>query len=484
MKKPRERALQEARLNRRLQETSVQLQDTLANLTAIIDNLADGLLVTDLDNTITRFNPALLQLFDLGDLDLTNRTCQEIFSQDVTHLVEKTRLIPNEMFTAEIALANGQIGKAVATAVLKDIGSHSSEGGSCQSIGSVVLIRDITTEKEVDQMKTDFISTVSHELRTPLTSVLGFTKIIKKKLDETVTPALPVNDKKLQRTIRQVNDNIDIILAEGIRLTTLINDVLDIAKIESGKVDWKSEPLQISEIIERAISATSALSQTKQLALYQELEPGLPTLIGDRDRLIQVVINLISNAIKFTDQGSVTCQARHFGHEILVSIIDTGGGIAPEDHDKVFEKFKQVGDTLTEKPMGTGLGLPICKQIVEHHGGRIWVESKLGEGSTFSFTLPLAAEPNGQVRQIDLPTLLKHLNDQLPTSDPALDPSQKTVLVVDDEAAIRELLRQTLEVEGYRVEEATNGREALTLVKKVRPPSRDPGCDDARHEWL
>jgi signal transduction histidine kinase len=123
--------------------------------------------------------------------------------------------------------------------------------------------------------------------------------------------------------------------------------------------------------------------------LIREVEPDLPPLNGDRDRLIQVVINLISNAVKFTPRGSVTCRAHRKHNDIIVSVIDSGIGIAPEDQPKVFEKFKQVGDTLTEKPQGTGLGLPICKEIVEHHGGRIWVESELGKGSVFLFSLPL-----------------------------------------------------------------------------------------------
>lgn len=158
-------------------------------------------------------------------------------------------------------------------------------------------------------MKTDFISTVSHELRTPLTSVLGFAKIIKKKLDETIFPLLSTDDKKVQRNIKQVGDNIDIIVSEGIRLTDLINDVLDIAKMEAGKIEWRMEPLQITEVVERAIAATSALFQHKDLELIHQIEAGLPEVLGDRDRLIQVVINLISNAVKFTDFCQLLAQS-------------------------------------------------------------------------------------------------------------------------------------------------------------------------------
>jgi signal transduction histidine kinase len=240
---------------------------------------------------------------------------------------------------------------------------------------------------ELDNMKSDFLSTVSHELRTPLTSVLGFAKIIRKRLEEVIFPTVDLNDKKVERATRQVKENISIIVSEGERLTTLINDVLDLAKMEAGRTDWNMEPLSMSEVIDRATAATMSLFDQKGLELIKDVEEDLPSVMGDNDKLIQTVINLISNAVKFADKGSVTCRVRKTGDKITVSVIDTGLGIAKEDQEKVFEKFKQVGDTLTDKPKGTGLGLPICKHIVEHHGGEIWIESERGKGSNFSFTL-------------------------------------------------------------------------------------------------
>jgi signal transduction histidine kinase/HAMP domain-containing protein len=236
--------------------------------------------------------------------------------------------------------------------------------------------------------KSAFLANVSHELRTPLTSVVGFAKMIRKRLDERVFPLVPQDDPRAQRAVDQVRSNVEIIVAEGDRLTTLINNVLDLAKIEAGKVDWVMEPLQVDTIVDRGVAATTALFEEKGLELTQDVEEGLPTVIGDRDSLIQVVINLLSNAVKFTDQGSVSCRAQLVGSDIVVSVSDTGMGIAEADQPRVFEQFAQVGDTLTGKPLGTGLGLPICKQIVERHGGRLWVESVVGSGSTFSFTLP------------------------------------------------------------------------------------------------
>ena len=310
--------------------------------------------------------------------------------------------------------------------------------------------------QELDKMKSDFLSTVSHELRTPLTSVLGFANIIKKRFEEVVVLHIGSNDKKVERAVRQIKDNINI------------NDVLDIAKMEAGKVDWKSETFPVAEFIDRAAKATSGLFTKKDLALIIDIEEGLPDVTGDRDRLIQVLINLISNAVKFTDSGSVTCRARLKDGEIMVSIIDTGIGIAEENQEKVFEKFKQVGDTLTDKPKGTGLGLPICRQIVEHHGGRIWVESELGQGSNFTFTLPVQKESAAPVCKSDIDSFVKQLKDHVLPPTPSGERKSK-ILVADDDASIRALLRQELEAEGYSVREAKDGMETVGEVKSDRP---------------
>ena len=244
--------------------------------------------------------------------------------------------------------------------------------------------------------KSTFLSNVSHELRTPLTSVVGFSKLIAKRLDDLVFPLVPAGtDPKVDRAMRQVRENLGIIVEEGERLTTLINDTLDLAKIEAGRMEWREEPVDMAEVITRATSATASLLERDDAPrLVVDVAGDLPIVRGDRDRLIQVVINLISNAVKFTPSGTITVSAVSQPATdppgVAVAVADTGVGIAPEDHDKVFEQFGQAGDTLTDKPRGTGLGLPICREIVEHHGGRLWLESAEGQGSTFRFTLPAA----------------------------------------------------------------------------------------------
>ncbi|WP_414754615.1 PAS domain S-box protein [Anabaena sp. CCY 9910] len=454
-------------LEARVAERTAALQNTLAEaqgLNAILDNLADGLLVVDTTGQITHYNPAFLAMHGLTANTLSGHY-QELPIFGLADLIEHTRSHPGEVFTADVALAKDRIGQAVGTAIFKR--TDTQEVAAC--FGSALLIRDVTAEKEIDKMKTDFISTVSHELRTPLTSVLGFASIIQEKLQKDVFPILSTEDRKLQKTIKRVGDNLNIIVSEAERLTSLINDVLDIAKMEAGKVEWQMQPIDPGELLDWATTSTAALFETNGLQLLTEIESGLPQIIGDRNRLLQVLINLISNAVKFTEFGSVTCRVKQDKDGVCISVIDTGVGIAPEDQPKVFEKFRQVGDTLTDKPKGTGLGLPICKQIVEHHGGRIWVESEPGHGSVFSFHIPIYASNHNTNANLNLDALVRQLKEHVITANQVCSENRKTILVVDDDANIRELLRQQLENEGYNVREAKDGMDAIHQIKISSP---------------
>ncbi|HAN46474.1 MAG TPA: hypothetical protein DCQ32_07985 [Cyanobacteria bacterium UBA8156] len=437
------------------------LQEALA-LNAILENLAEGLLVLSAEGYILQTNHALRTMYRLPDASMLGGIPLDRSPMvGLAAALDWEAVRQGQATCLEITLPGQRIGRAVASRIAKPQAKTESE-----YLGIAVLVRDITVEREVDKMKTDFIATVSHELRTPLTSVLGFASIVQEKLAADLAPALAtLQDKKVDRSFKRVKANLDIITAEAERLTNLINDVLDIAKMEAGKIEWRMETLDLREVIERALNATASLFERSGLACHRNLPATMPLVMGDRDRLIQVVVNLVSNAVKFTTKGAVTCGIEVRGDRAVVGIQDTGMGIAAEDCPKVFEKFKQVGDTLTDKPKGTGLGLSICKQIVEHHGGRIWVESVLGQGSTFSFDLPLAsggAAPN-------LQPLLDSLKQQMERNTPIISKEVKRILVVDDEVAIRELLRQELEGVGYEVMEARDGVEALSRVKECRP---------------
>lgn len=455
-------------LERSMELSSAELLQINAQLNAVLDNMADGLLVTDVTNRIIKVNPAMLNMFDMTYGMILGKQCGDVFGEDIVKLSADSLAHPNRVATCEVILAENRIGKALAASITKN---KESVGGV--DIGSIILVRDVTIEKEIDQMKTSFISMVSHELRTPLTSIYGFAVIIKQRLEKTVFPQIKSPDRKMEQVLKQVARNLEIIIAEGERLTDLINDILDISKMEAGRMEWNMESVLVAEVVGQAVAATTALFDRKGLQLVKEIEYGLPLVTGEKDRLVQVIINLLSNAVKFTDQGTVTCRAEKIGNEIRVCVIDTGIGIAPEDLDNVFEPFKQVGDTLTGKPRGTGLGLSICEQIIKVHGGRIWVESEPGVGSTFSFTLPVGEAVEAGVKMVSEDRLLQELSAHVVTMATTLaSPAKgemKLILVVDDEPHIRELLRQVLEAEGYRVVEAVDGLEAVELAKRERP---------------
>ena len=333
-------------------------------------------------------------------------------------------------------------------------------------IGDILIFHDVTREREVARMKTEFTSTVSHELRTPLTSILGFAKIIDRRLNDVILPKFQPESKKEQRAVKQVNKNVEVIISESIRLTSLINDVLDISKIEAGKVDWNFAKCNLVDIIDQAVNATNGLFVNKpSVQLIQDIPDNLPEVIADSNRVVQVIINLISNAVKFTDAGSISIAVRHEWSSLTIKVIDTGDGISAANQKLVFDKYKQVGDLATDKPKGTGLGLPISKEIVEFHGGRIWVESVLGEGSTFAFSIPLANVVNQQPLMLGVDDLVQVLEKRID-----IDENHKpVVLLIDDEPSIREVLKQVLEEAGYSTVEAGDGVQGLELARSHLP---------------
>lgn len=236
---------------------------------------------------------------------------------------------------------------------------------------------------ELDRLKDDFISTVTHELRTPLTSIRAFSEIL------CDNPDLDVDQR---------HKFLTIIVKESERLTRLINQVLDLSKIESGNAEWHISEIDLREVIEDSLTATSQLFNEKHVQLHIALPEIVSPVIADRDRLMQVMLNLLSNAVKFCDEmsGHISVHLRETPDAVRVDVQDNGPGISPENQEMIFDKFRQVGDTMTNKPQGTGLGLPISRQIITYFGGHLWVESTPGTGATFSFTIPLAtASGNG-----------------------------------------------------------------------------------------
>ncbi|HEY1012802.1 MAG TPA: response regulator [Herpetosiphonaceae bacterium] len=307
-------------------------------------------------------------------------------------------------------------------------------------LGRLYVLRDVTHEREVDRMKSEFISMVSHELRTPLTSIRGYTELL--------------IDGEVGELAEEQLAFLGIVRHNADRLISLIGDFLDISRIESGKTELKLAPLDLAELIPAAAAVLRPQIERKRQRLSLRLAPELPTALADRDRVMQVLTNLISNAHKYTPEGGlIEVSAVDDGPSLRVEVRDSGIGLSADDQARIFNKFFRVQNRVTQEAGGTGLGLSITKSLVEMHGGTIAVASSPGEGASFSFTLPLSA-----ARAVAVPA---------PAGGGAA--ANGTILVVDDERDIANLLRRYLERAGYRVVLAHRADEALAVAKAELP---------------
>lgn len=295
--------------------------------------------------------------------------------------------------------------------------------------------------KEVDRVKTQFLANMSHELRTPLNSIIGFSRVILKGIDG------PVNDTQRQ--------DLSAIYNSGQHLLSLINNILDLSKIEAGKMELNVSEVNLTDIVNSVMSTAIGLVKDKNIKLHHNVPADLPVIKADQTRVRQVLLNLVSNASKFTDEGSITVEVKLSTSEdgkpeVLFLVTDTGVGIAEEDRSKLFQPFSQVDDSPTRKTGGTGLGLSICRSLVEMHGGRIGVlSSEIGKGSTFFFTLPLEPKPaEPEEEQED---------------------GSVVILAVDDDAQVISLYDRYLQPQGYKVVPCTNPFEAVAKAKSTHP---------------
>ncbi len=290
--------------------------------------------------------------------------------------------------------------------------------------------------READRMKSQFLANMSHELRTPLNSIIGFSRVILKGIDGPIT--------ELQR------QDLTAIYNSGQHLLGLINDILDLSKIEAGKMELAFEEVNLVDIINGVMSTATGLVKDKPITLKRSVPQDLPTVRADATRIRQVLLNLVSNAAKFTEQGeievSASVQTGLDGQpEVLVKVRDTGPGISEEDQKKLFRPFSQVDASLTRKTGGTGLGLAISAQLIQLHGGRIGVQSKVGEGSTFYFTVPVYQKT------------------------PVPSPDRRLILAIDDDPQVIALYERYLSPHGYQIVGLTEPRQAAEQALRLRP---------------
>ncbi len=350
---------------------------------AVIRSIAEGLVVVDSQGKVIMMNPAAEKLLDVQKKEKIGKNLTEGLKEE--QLISLIKSSPeNKGKEIEFATQEDETKRILraSSAVIED------ENG--KTVGMVSVLSDVTKQKELDRMKSNFIAGVSHELRTPLVAIDKSVSLI---LSKSTGPISETQEQFLQIAKRNLK-----------RLSRLINDLLDLSKLEAGKMRLERKPSSIKDIINESMDIFNTWVQTKSITIEAKIENNLPLINIDPSRIIQVLTNLVGNAIKFTPKGgAITVRAAkdpNF-HAIRISVADTGVGIDKEDLDKIFDKFYQTGERSTTDISGTGLGLSICKEIVELHNGKIWAESEKGYGAKFIFTLPMENNQNNGGRNYE-----------------------------------------------------------------------------------
>jgi two-component system NtrC family sensor kinase len=336
-----------------------QVEAERKQLEAVLRGTEDAVIVLDQDRRVLIVNPAARKAFNIEAPDVTGRTLLEcIHSQTLLDWFKMPSAVGRPT-RAEVPLTDGRTLQAQISVV--------------EGIGYAVVMQDITHLKELDRIKSEFVSVVSHDIRSPLTTIRGYMELLGR-----VGPLTPQQAEFLARVEQSMTT-----------ITDLIGDLLDTGRIEAG-LDQEAALVQLEDVVMHGVEALRLSAEAKQHTLSCDIAPGLPPLMGNARRLEQLVTNLLSNAIKYTPEGGkiqVTLEAE--GLYLMLRVIDNGIGVPPEEQPHIFEKFYRVQSEATTDIGGTGLGLSIVKSVVERHGGRVWVESAPGQGSTFIVLLPM-----------------------------------------------------------------------------------------------
>lgn len=371
-------AVKNARLYEQLrqqeQETERLYQSVLEKsneLEAILRGIGDGVIVGDPQLRLLMMNPVAAKMLRITRVPQAGVRLHELISQEsLLVLARDTLAQPGSPMVREIVLDDDSERPEIYQAVASSV-----SGAQGEVRGVVVVLRDITSQKEIERMKSDFLSVVSHELKTPLTTIKGYVDII------LMGKTGPINDRQhdFLSTVQQSTSN----------LQRLINDLLEFSRMEAGQIKLRPDQISVFGVAAKVVEQLTPLAEEGGLVLSNSIDEDIALVEADPMRIEQVLTNLVSNALKFTPaQGRVTISATDLGDEVRVSVSDTGIGISEQEQSRVFRRFYQVDSGATRSYRGAGLGLTICKFIVEYHHGRIWVESKVGVGSTFHFVLP------------------------------------------------------------------------------------------------
>lgn len=356
--------IQNAQLYREVVEEKEELEH-------IIESVYAGLMTVNKNGRIMQMNASARTMFNLENTEAIGRLYYEVIEEPKVRDMIARSLESNEEVAEEISIQ----GSGGSEERIYQAQSALVRGEDQQALGIVAIFNDITEIRSVERMKTAFVSTVSHELRTPLTSIKGFISTLLADVEG-------YYDRDTQREFYQIIDT------ECDRLTRLISDLLNVSRIEAGRaLDLNPKPVQIKPLVEKVLSVQR--SYTDKHDLKMDLEDDLPVIIADEDKVDQILTNLTNNAIKYSPKGGdVIVRARRNEDGVIFTVEDQGMGIPKEHLPKVFDRFHRVDNRDTREVGGTGIGLYLVKHLVEAHGGKIWVESEVGKGSKFIFTLP------------------------------------------------------------------------------------------------
>ncbi|MCS7251084.1 MAG: GAF domain-containing protein [Anaerolineae bacterium] len=429
----------------RLGSTLRAVQEEASKRQAILESIAEGVVVADARGEVIMMNAAAERILGLRWEEVIGRPIQHFtglygpawqeWMASLRRWLSEPRGQPPTLFIRQELAPEGRFITVHVAPVMM----------GTEFLGTVSVFRDITPEVEAERAKNEFISTVSHELRTPMTSIKGYVDLL---LLGSGGPLSEVQRRFLQ-----------IVKANADRLKVLVDDLLDISRMESGRLQLDLRPVPLEAAVEAVVASLKARIDEKNQQLELDLPESLPHVRADKDRLIQILSNLVSNANKYTPEGGRICiRARAENQEVHVEVCDTGIGIPPEALPRIFERFYRVDDPRVHETPGTGLGLSIVKTLVELHGGRIWVESEVGKGSTFHFTIPVASEATISPQ---------HPSAARPAHVRAEGSS--SILIVEDEPDIADMLVHHLERAGYRTIVTHLGTEALRIAREECP---------------
>jgi signal transduction histidine kinase len=371
-------------LEQRVRDQTTDLRDMARQNEMLLDSVGDGIYAVDLEGRITSCNPSTAQAIGCEPEHLIGRHAHQVLHSTSHGEGNGTPAAPPHTWTGcyiNRVLVDAQVVRERSDLYRRTDGSYFPVELTVSPIlnedrvtGAVVVFRDVTQRREVERMKDQFLSTVSHELRTPLTSMLGSLGMLGGLIE--TSPA------RAQRMI-------DIALRSCDRLLRLINDILDVERIRSGNIHMERTPLEAHAMLAGTVREMKPLADSHGISLVVGQADGWA--VADGDRVIQTLINIVGNALKFASPGTdVRLSAVAGDAEVIFSVADRGRGIPADKLTRIFEPFEQVDSSDSREKGGTGIGLAICRGIVERHGGRIWAESELGEGTTVHFTLPRA----------------------------------------------------------------------------------------------